>query len=74
MAIKILSTDEIKTAKFNAVVKEFEELQEEVVEQVKVALDHIIELDYMYEIKNHIDQLLVDWEEYVYGEDEEEDE
>jgi len=74
MAIKILSTDEINTSKYNAIVKEFEELQGEVVEQVKIALDHIIELDYMYEIKNHIDQLLVDWEEYIYEEDEEEDE
>jgi len=72
MAIKVLSRDEITTAKYNAVVQEYEDLAGEVVEQVKVALGHLVDIDHLYELKNYINQLLIDWEEIEIEDEEDE--
>ena len=73
MAIRVLSTNEINTAKYNAEVQALEDLQEEVVEQVKFALDHLTDIDHLQDIKNYIDQLLIEWEEFELEEEEEDE-
>ena len=74
MVIKILGKGEIQTAKFNAAVDELDKVQLEAVAQIKVALDHLIEIDYLYAIRDYIDQLLRDWEETEIDEEEDNDE
>jgi len=73
MAIRTLSTNEINTAKYNAEVTELENLQEEVVEQIKDALDHLTDIDHLHDIKNYIKQLLIEWEEFELMEEEEDE-
>jgi len=73
MAIKILSTNDLKTAKYNAVIKKYEDIQDEMVDHIKNALDHVVDIDYLYDIKNYIDQLLIDWQDQESELDEGED-
>lgn len=63
MVIKIMRGENIRAEKLEKTVQELEELQKEVVEYVKVALSQLITIDHLYDVKNHIDQLLIDWEE-----------
>ncbi len=73
MAIRTLSTNEINVAKYNAEVQALENLQEEVVEQVKNALEHLTDIDHLNDIKNYINQLLIEWEEFELEEEEEDE-
>jgi hypothetical protein len=74
MAIRVLSTNEINIAKYNAEVQALENLQEEAVEGIKEALDLLTDMDHLHDIKNYIKQLLIEWEEFELREEEEDDE
>ncbi len=63
MAIKPMSLDEVQEHKMKIELKKMEELQKEVVTNVKIALDHLADLDHLYEIQEFIEDLIANWEE-----------
>ena len=74
MVIKVMSRDEINMSKYNAYIKDLEKLQAETVEYIKNALELLINIDHLYDIRNYIDQLLIDWQEIEFDEEEDRDE
>jgi len=69
-----MSRDEINMSKYNAYIKDLEKLQAETVEYIKNALELLINIDHLYDIRNYIDQLLIDWQEIEFDEEEDRDE
>ena len=45
------------------VINKLETMQKEVVGGVKVALSSLISIEYLYDIREHIDQLILNWED-----------
>jgi hypothetical protein len=73
MVIKVLGKDDLNRAKFNSKIKELKELEEDVVNQIKVSLGMLFSLESLYDISNYIDELLENWEGVDIDEEEEED-
>ena len=72
MAIKIVGKGEIEQNKLNAELKEIEELGSEVVEIVKSSLDCLVSLDHLHELKEYIEDLIINWEELELEDEEDE--
>jgi hypothetical protein len=69
----VLGKDDLNRAKFNSKIKELKELEEDVVNQIKVSLGMLFSLESLYDISNYIDELLENWEGVDIDEEEEED-
>ena len=74
MAIKRLSSEEVIIGKYNAAISECEAIERVLVEQHKESISDLITIDHLYDLKNHIDQLLIDWQETEIESEDDEDE
>ena len=61
MAIRLTSRVDVEQVKLEKVLKNLEDLQRELIVNVKTAVESIIELEGLYEIRDHIDRLIEDW-------------
>lgn len=63
MSIKIMGKSEIEYSKMEAELKVMEKLQEDLVNQIKISMGDLVNLDYLYELQEYIEDLIVDWED-----------
>ena len=63
MAIKVMGKSEIVQRKIDAEMKQLEKLQEDFLNQIKGSIGLLIDLDYLYELQEYIENLIVEWEE-----------
>lgn len=75
MVIKSMSIDEVRDKKFAAELRRMEKLQEELVMQVKFCISQLINIDHVYDIQEHVENIIANWKdpEIEYDEDEEDD-
>jgi len=70
MAIKVMGKSEIVQRKIDAELKQLEKLQEEFLNQIKESIGLLIDLDYLYELQEYIENLIVEWEEVEFDQEE----
>jgi len=63
MAIKVLCKHELLQNKVNQDELKLKIFEEELVDQIKKALACLINLDDMHDIKDYIDELIINWKE-----------
>jgi hypothetical protein len=63
MAIKVMGKSEIAQHKLDVELKQLNKLQEELLNQIKGSIGTLIDLDYLYELQEYIEDLIVKWEE-----------
>ena len=63
MAIKVMGKSEIAQRKMESELKQLEGLQQELLNQIKESIGTLIDLDYLYELQEYIEDLIVKWEE-----------
>ena len=73
MAIKVLNRDELAKYKLDAEFIQLKKLEREVVEQIKLSMKMFVDIESIYELKDHIDNIVSDWHEYVVEGEEDED-
>jgi len=62
MAILIKNRDQYSVDRINKEIDRFNILQDAVFDEIKSSLDTLISIDYLYDIRDYIDQLITDWE------------
>ncbi len=69
MAIKVVSRDEVNKYKIDSEIQQIKELEAElnsvdveITAQIKEALLHLTDLDYLYELQDCIDDLIRGWD------------
>jgi len=70
MAIKVMGKSEIVQRKIDAEMKQLEKLQEDFLNQIKGSIGLLIDLDYLYELQEYIENLIVEWEEVEFDQEE----
>ncbi len=63
MAIKVLSRDEVNEYKLDSELQQLKEMEVAVVAQIKEALFHLTNIDYLYDIQDRIDDLIREWDD-----------
>lgn len=63
MAIKIMGRSEIERSKVEAELKAMKKLQEDLVNQIKVSIGSLVDLDYLYELQEYVEDLIAKWED-----------
>ena len=63
MPIMIKNREQYTKITLDRVIKKLEIMQKEVVACVTVALSSLISIDYLYDIRDHIDQLILNWKD-----------
>ncbi len=63
MAIKVLSRDEVDEYKLDSEIQQLKEMEVAMTAQIKEALLHLTDLDYLYDIQDHIDDLIRKWDD-----------
>ena len=78
MAIIVKNMCDITQDKLDRYLDELERLQGEIVEQCKFTFGSLLDLDYIYELRDYLDEIIEDWEpikiDLEYDEDDEDDE
>lgn len=75
MSIIIKNREQHAKIVLDKVVAKLEAMQKEIVSDMKTALSALISIEYLYEIRDYIDQLILNWkDEEVELEDEDLDE
>jgi len=63
MNIVIKTRDQVVEDRVDDVVGELERIERELVDQIKESLENLITIETLYEIRDHIDNLVVNWVE-----------
>lgn len=63
MVIKSLSRDDLISIKFAKARKELKAIERELIDALKGSLESLLDLESLYEVRNHIDELVANWEE-----------
>lgn len=75
MSIIIKNREQYAKIVLDKVVAKLEAMQKEIVSDMKTALSALISIEYLYELRDYIDQLILNWkDEEVELEDEDLDE
>ena len=70
MVIKVMGKAEIAQRKVDAELKELKKLQEEFLNQIKESVGMLIDLDYLYELQEYVEDLIANWEETEFDQEE----
>lgn len=62
MAIKVLSRDGVNEYKLDSELQQLKEVEVAMIAQIKKSLSHLTDLDYLYDIQDHIDDLIREWD------------
>jgi hypothetical protein len=63
MVIKSLSRDDLIAIKFAKAKKELKVIERELMDNMKTSLSSLLDLESLYEIRNHIDDVILNWKE-----------
>jgi len=63
MVIKSLSRDDLISIKFAKARKELKAIERELINSLKESLESLLDLESLYEVRNHIDDLVSTWED-----------
>lgn len=63
MVIKVMGKSEIVQNKINLELKQLEKLQEELLNQIKKSMGTLVDLDYLYELQEYIEDIILKWKE-----------
>jgi hypothetical protein len=69
MTIKVMGKSKIEQCKLDSELKHLEELQENLMDQVKMSINSLIDLDCLYELQKYIEELILDWEDIEFDEE-----
>jgi hypothetical protein len=73
MAIVMMDRDEVCQRKIDIEMKKLASLEEEVVQEIKIAIGRLVDLEHLYDLREYIENLLVEWESIEFDEYEDED-
>jgi DNA polymerase III delta subunit len=63
MVIKSLSRDDLISIKFAKARKELKAIERELINSLKDSLESLLDLESLYEIRNHVDDLISTWKD-----------
>jgi len=61
MNILIKTRDQCADTKVTDVIEELERIQRELVDQIKDSISNLVTIETLYEIRDHIDDLVINW-------------
>jgi len=62
MAIKIMSRSEIVQNKVDAELKQLKKAQDQLVKEIKTTIGYLVDLDYLHELQEYIEDCIIEWE------------
>lgn len=73
MTILTMDREEVQQRKTDAEIRKLEKMQGELVHHIKVAIDMLSDLDHLYDLKEYIEDSIVEWEELELDEEDEDE-